>query len=549
MSGDVDDLAALLRESVQGARPADEDELVVAAPGNPLAVARIFMAERYADTRAPLLLYHRGLYYTWTGTHWLEVESRAVRAEIYRWLEPAWYWKETKSGRELVRFEPTKVKVANVLEALEAIVHMSERMDAPAWVNSDAPWPADDTVALENGLLRRSTRELHPHTPAFFNAHVLPFAYSPRARKPRRWTTFLRELWGDDQESIDALCEIMGYVLAGGTAQQKMFLLVGPRRSGKGTILRVLTALLGPENVCAPTLSSLSTNFGLQPLVGKALAAISDARLGSRSDSFIAVERLLSISGEDSITIDRKYRDAWTGRLPTRFLLLTNEIPAFTDASGALASRFVLLTLTTSFYGREDTTLTDRLLEEAPAIFNWCLEGLDRLTARGYFQQPSAALAALRHLEDLASPVSAFVRDRCRVGAGLAVDKDELWAAWKDWLANEGGKPGTKNVFIRDLRAAVPGATPKRLGSRDERRHVIAGLELAATDTGTDVDPQSSGTLTIPDTEGRVRGRQGSETLSVNHRGALSGDEIERLADLGRELKNQPSSPTEGGSP
>ena len=57
----------------------------------------------------------------------------------------------------------------------------------------------------------------------------------------------------------------------------------------------------------------------------------------------IAVERLLSISGEDSITVDRKYRAPWTGRLPTRFLILTNELPRFADSSGALASRFVLL--------------------------------------------------------------------------------------------------------------------------------------------------------------------------------------------------------------
>ena len=55
----------------------------------------------------------------------------------------------------------------------------------------------------------------------------------------------------------------------------------------------------------------------------------------------IAVERLLSISGEDTLTIDRKYRDPWTGRLPTRFMILTNELPRFTDSSGALASRFV----------------------------------------------------------------------------------------------------------------------------------------------------------------------------------------------------------------
>jgi putative DNA primase/helicase len=225
----------------------------------------------------------------------------------------------------------------------------------------------------------------------------------------------------------------MGYVLGGSTAQQKIFMLVGPRRSGKGTIGRVLTGLLGAHNVAAPTLASLTTNFGLQVLIGRPLGLISDARLGSRADGSVAVERLLSISGEDSITVDRKYRDPWTGRLPTRFVVLTNEVPRFTDASGALASRFIVLVLTRSFLGQEDPTLTDTLLAEAPGIFNWALDGLDRLNARGYFEQPPVSKDAMQRLEDLASPVSAFVRDRCVIDPVREVDKDVLWGDWKDW--------------------------------------------------------------------------------------------------------------------
>ena len=56
----------------------------------------------------------------------------------------------------------------------------------------------------------------------------------------------------------------------------------------------------------------------------------------------IAVERLLSISGEDTITSTASTASPWTGRLPTRFMILTNELPRFTDSSGALASRFVI---------------------------------------------------------------------------------------------------------------------------------------------------------------------------------------------------------------
>ena len=110
------------------------------------------------------------------------------------------------------------------------------------------------------------------------------------------------------------------------------------------------------ENMaCAVARVLLANNFGLAPLIDKPLAIISDARLSGRSDQAVIVERLLSISGEDILSVDRKHREPWTGSLPTRFLLLSNELPRLSDASGAMASRFVVLTLRNSFYGREDT--------------------------------------------------------------------------------------------------------------------------------------------------------------------------------------------------
>ena len=89
-------------------------------------------------------------------------------------------------------------------------------------------------------------------------------------------------------------CGMFGYLLTSDTRLQKMFLIVGPKRSGKGTIARVLKALLGVANVAGPTLSGLGTNFGLAPLVGKPLAIISDARLSGRADQQVIAERLLA---------------------------------------------------------------------------------------------------------------------------------------------------------------------------------------------------------------------------------------------------------------
>ena len=70
---------------------------------------------------------------------------------------------------------------------------------------------------------------------------------------------------------------------------------------------------------------------------------------------------------------------------------------------------------------------------------------------------------AVREMEDLASPVGAFVRECCTVGPGLRAWVDELYNAWKDWCERDGRTLVTnKQTFGRDLAAAVPGVARRR---------------------------------------------------------------------------------------
>ena len=190
--------------------------------------------------------------------------------------------------------------------------------------------------------------------------------YLPDIGIPARWNQFLWDIFEADIQSIALLQEWFGYTLTSDTRQQKMLLILGPKRSGKGTIASVLQSLIGDSLVAAPTLGSLTTHFGLSPLIGKTLAVISDARLSNRPDKAIVVERLLSISGEDLQTIDRKNREHVSLQLPTRFMMLTNELPNLGDSSGALASRYLVLHLTRSYFGNEDHGLRDALKSELP---------------------------------------------------------------------------------------------------------------------------------------------------------------------------------------
>jgi putative DNA primase/helicase len=147
---------------------------------------------------------------------------------------------------------------------------------------------------------------------------------------------FLNSIWGDDTESIETLQDWFGLVVAGYTKLHKILMLIGPPRSGKGTIQTVITGLLGADAVTGVQLGHLADRFGLEGLIGKQLAIVPDARFNP-SEGPRLVERLLSISGEDLLSVDLKNRPSITTRLPTLMMFLTNEMPKMTDSSGALS--------------------------------------------------------------------------------------------------------------------------------------------------------------------------------------------------------------------
>lgn len=447
---------------------------------DPLPSARKLVATNYTTKGLRTLHYYRGVFYQWNGSSYVEGDHDAIRTAIWLFLEQAFHQKI--DGVE--RFQPNRVRVADIFSALAAVCELRGDTETPCWLgeNSDLP-AAQEFLAVKNGLLHLPSGDLYTPSPEYFCLSSAHADFNAEAPEPKRWSQFLSQIWPDDRQSIDALQEIFGLLLSPDTSQQKIILIVGPKRSGKGTMSRILTELLGHKSVCNPTLASLETNFGLAPLIGKSVAIIGDARLSGRTDQSKVSERLLSISGEDGQTVDRKHLSAWTGRLSVRFIIMTNELPRLADASGALASRFIVLQMQNSFYGKEDRGLAAQLLLELPGILNWALVGYSRLRRRGHLIQPESARDAIDELEALGSPIATFLKERCRTEPGLQCPVSCVYSEWKLWCeANGRREPGTTATFGRDLRAAVPGLKMKNLrDGNGGRNRFYEGLDIRAS--------------------------------------------------------------------
>jgi putative DNA primase/helicase len=156
--------------------------------------------------------------------------------------------------------------------------------------------------------------------------------------------------------------------------------------------------------------------------------------------------------------------------------LISNEMPRLTDASGAIIGRFVVLILTRSWLGKENHELEDRICEQLPGILNWALEGLARLNGNdGRFTGVESADDAITAMRDLASPVAAFVRERCKLDAQAHIAVDEIYAVYKTWADENEYPKASKHVFGRDLRAAFPAVRKSRVGDK-ARTHVYIGI-------------------------------------------------------------------------
>jgi putative DNA primase/helicase len=439
------------------------------APDDPHRLARLYIGESCRHADGLTLRFWREEWHRWDGSAYRifpDTELRAeltasAKAEMDRVNLIAQKLADEEKGPPTVR-KVTGRMIADVAHTLVSLTVVRSRVEAPAWIEGRGLFPAAEILACRNGLiylpsLVAGKNHFAPPTPRFFSANCLDFDFKIDAPAPAAWLAFLAELWPGDAQSIGTLQEWFGYLLTPDTRQQKILLLVGPKRSGKGTIARVIRGLIGADNIAGPTLSSLGTNFGLWPLLGKTVAMIQDARLSGRTDAASVAERLLSISGEDALTIDRKNLPPVTARLTARFMLLSNELPKLNDSSGALPGRMILLRLTQSCYGKEDTALTDRLLAELPGILLWAIAGWHRLRDRGYFVQPDAGKGLVDDLADLASPVGAFVRELCKVAPGCQIERSILFDAWKRWCEGQGREhPGDSATFGRNLRAVVP---------------------------------------------------------------------------------------------
>ncbi len=443
MSG-VDLVAAAVVEVVEGTQVANPDRWLDKHDG--LLVRSLALD---ITDGAPIMRDLSDTFWTYRGGVWTRDTKARVRAEVTARLG-----ERTRRGHR-----------TNVEEYLLGSVEIIEPAN-----------PQPDAINTQNGMLDWQTGRLRDHDPDDKSTVQLGAAWMPGAACPvvEAW---LREVLPQDLlepvgNSPGFIWEVLGYLCYSGNPLHKALLLLGAGRNGKGTLLRLVTALLGQANVSAVPLHSLVDNrFRVAELEGR-LANIA----GDLDSTWLESTALFkAITGGDSVTAERKYGAPFDFSPFAVPVYSANAVWGTPDTSLGYMSRWVVIPFPNNFDGVEDRGLDAALSTpaELEGVLARAVQGLRVVLAAGNFTEPPSVVEAFARFRDESDPVSAFMRETTEIAGGWFIPRARIWDIYLAWVSDSGSKSKlarsklyTRLVgagWVATAQAGVRGFTGRRL--------------------------------------------------------------------------------------
>lgn len=295
-------------------------------------------------------------------------------------------------------------------------------------------------IVFKNGVLDVDKDEFYPGVdPGIINFHCTGYDYPEETPKPEcpKFMEILDSIF-DEKSLIAVVQEMYGAsLLYGRNPIQKIFLLYGTGRNGKGILCNVLTALHGSDSVSTASVAQLSSRFGGSMIYDKVL------NISTENDmDFVADTALLkSVSGNNYITIDQKYEKTFQAKVFCKLIISTNEI-VFRDRSRGFEERLIPVPCEYTFVDnprgpkerKKNPMLEAELMDEIPAIFLWAYEGLKRLQANNWqFTQCDKVDKLREEILKEANPVAMFFDERIQVKEGANTKKSDVYASFENW--------------------------------------------------------------------------------------------------------------------
>jgi len=345
-------------------------------------------------------------------------------------------------------FNPYQISTIDRVEALFKQFAYSSIIPTPEYDK--------DTIKinLKNGTFTIKGKEqlLVPFNSEDMFKYQLPFDYNPKAEAPI-FMKFLNEVL-PEEESQMILSEYLGYVLTRNLKIEKCLVLVGSGANGKSVIFDIVTALLGKENVSSSTLGQLCNENGYfrVNLTNKLLNYSSE--LGGKNCNSDTVKQLIS---NEPIMARSPYKDAFELRDYAKMMFNVNIFPKDGEQTSAYFRRFIFLDFDVTIpEEKQDKSLAKKIIaKELSGIFNWVLEGLNRILETEKFTESPKSIAKKKEVELETNTVVEFMYEmgyQPDVSQKEHQEKKALFGQYVDFCEKGKYKAVSSKEFTRRLK-------------------------------------------------------------------------------------------------
>lgn len=297
--------------------------------------------------------------------------------------------------------------------------------------------------------------------------------YSDKASCPK-WRQFIKEIMNGDNELADLLQEYCGYCLLPSTKFEKSIIFFGSGANGKSTFLNVWSHVIGEENISNVSMDELGNPFSRISMYGKLVNISSEMDASEVSNS----SYFKSIVSGDSIEAQYKFKSSISFRPFCKLLFAMNSLPKIRDREMGFYRKVIFIPFTRCFVGSPNRNLYKELIEEAPGILLWALEGLERLYANNGFTSSTASDRVLDIFRKDNNTAYSYILDYLELSPLEDQDYmlcDILYESYTEDVRKNGLKPLGATSFFKELQSYF-GPKMKR-----ERKYINGHREMSVT--------------------------------------------------------------------
>lgn len=310
-------------------------------------------------------------------------------------------------------------------------------------------------INLQNGTFEVSPegKNLRPFDRSDFLTYRLPFSYDPKVKAPL-FQKYLNEVL-PDEERQKVLAEYLGYVFikhgSNRLKVEKALILYGTGANGKSVFFEIVSALLGDKNTSNYSLQSLTNDNGYY----RAKLANRLVNYGSEINGKLESAIFKQLVSGEPVEARLPYGEPFAIRQYAKLIFNCNELPRDVEQTDAYFRRFLIIPFDVTIpSNKQDNQLHNKIIEsELSGVFNWVLDGLNRLLEQKRFTECKAAFKALQQYKTESDSVKMFIQEN-----NYQNDANENWLIkdlytdYRSFCIEDGFKPVNKTNFIKRLK-------------------------------------------------------------------------------------------------